>query len=98
MVVRTMLAALGFVGTMAVASPAPTMAQGVYLQGPPTSGEGLVGAAPSPSSVMMGASAGSDVATEFLAADSWRPIFARTRSSSRAASPKLPSFFSGLAG
>jgi len=34
MVVRTMLAALGFVGTMAVASPAPTMAQGVYLQGP----------------------------------------------------------------
>ena len=34
MMVRTMLAALGFVGTMAVASPAPTMAQGVYLQGP----------------------------------------------------------------
>jgi hypothetical protein len=34
MVVRTMLVALGFVGAMAVARPAPTMAQGVYLQGP----------------------------------------------------------------
>jgi hypothetical protein len=34
MLVRRMLAAFGLVGAMAFASPAPTLAQGVYLQAP----------------------------------------------------------------
>jgi hypothetical protein len=33
MVTKT-LVALGFIGAIAVAGPAPTLAQGVYLQGP----------------------------------------------------------------
>jgi hypothetical protein len=34
MLSRTWLVALGFVSAMGVAAPAPTLAQGVYLQGP----------------------------------------------------------------
>jgi hypothetical protein len=32
--IMTSLAALGFVGTMAVAAPSPTLAQGIYFGGP----------------------------------------------------------------